>query len=261
MSKLYACIGRRAETPYCIPADGLKVYTIEEICYYICDRAEVLDADFMCDELAEFVEHDLGLPKLADELFRIIRFGGSLHAFCGLLLDGAAYSEKEVRNRTEALIKENETLPVIYRLKKQGDIFVQEKRYYKAQQAYRNLLLREDVCRDTAFAAEIYSRLGNLAAIMFQYETAAYCFEKSLELEQSDEVCIRYLLCQRFLMTKDKYRLWLAGHEEYGKLSVEAERLYEEADEQAERQIQNKSEQTDPLVLKEEYCQMVLEQV
>lgn len=259
MSKLYACVGKKAKTPYCVKSGSIRLYTIEELCYYICDNAEMLDDGFMREDLAEFVEQELGLSLLADELRQIIRYGGSLHAFCGLILDRAGYPEKAVRRSIEAGMKENADLLPVQRLKKQGDMYDRQKEYYRAQKVYRNLLLMEEVQSDSDFTAEIYDKLGKVAAKMFHYRTAAYCFEKSCSFCENSAVRSRYLLCMRFLMSKSKYLEWLSGHEAYYELSVDVERQYEEAKAYVQEQMRNKNNMAEPKQLQEEFCRMVLE--
>lgn len=259
MSKLFVCVGKKAKTPYGIYGGNLRVYTIEELCYYICENAELIDARFMREELADFVQQELGLGELAEELRQMIRYGGSLHAFCGLILDRAGYLTKDIRHKVENDIKESENLPLTDRLKKQGDMYVQQKQYYRAQKAYRNLLLREDVRTDCIFMAEIYDRLGKVAALMFHYKTAAYCFEKSCNFCENTQVRRRYLLCRRFMMSKSQYMEWLSVHEEYYELSVDVERDYEAARSYAQEQMSKRNSAAKPEQLKDEFCRMVLE--
>lgn len=259
MSKLFVCIGKKAVIPYSIPAEHLRVSSVEELCYYICDRAKVLDAGFMREPLAEFVREQLSLPELADELTEMLQEKRSLHEFCAAILDYAGYPDSETRTRIVQSIEENETLPVVRRLQKQGDSYAQQKQYYLAQKSYRHMLLRDDVQADSVLLAEIYERLGNVSAQMFQYETAAYCFEKSCRFEERRRVRKKYLLCQRLLMPKARYLEWLATKEEYYELSVDVERDYELAQSRASMQMQEKETETQMQELKEAFRRMVLE--
>lgn len=259
MSKLFVCIGKKATIPYSIPAEKLRVSSLEELCYYICDRADVLDDSIMRLQLADFVETQLQLPQLAQTLGKLIREERPLHLFCAALLEYADYPDRETREWILQRIAENENLPMIRRLQKQGDTYAQQKKYYLAQKAYRNMLLRDDVQKDFVLLAEIYARLGNVAAMMFQYETAAYCYEKSCRFDEQRQVRKKYLLCQRLLMPKERYLEWVAEKEEYYEMSADVEREYENARAFANTQIQKKETQTELDELKEEFCRMVLE--
>ncbi len=259
MSKLFACIGKKATTPYSIPTEQLRIFTLEELCYYICVRVDVLDRSLMREQLAEFIEGELMLPDLAQELSKLVRTERTLGEFCGAILEYAAYPEKSVREHIVATICENEKLPVVDRLKSQGDSYLQQKQYNLAQKTYRNMLLRDDVQKDPELVAEIYEKVGNAAALMFHYETAAYCFDKSCRYAENRQVRKKYLLCKRFLMPKEVYLDWIAGKEEYYELTADAEREYESARQQAEYQMQDKETAAEIEMLKEEFCRMVME--
>ena len=41
------CHEKRAETPYYIEAAGIKIWTIEELCYFICQYVWLLDDSFV----------------------------------------------------------------------------------------------------------------------------------------------------------------------------------------------------------------------
>ena len=259
MSKLFVCVGKKASTPYSELGEHFRIYTIEELCYYICGHVDMLDDTFMKESLADFTEEELGLSTLAERLRQIIQRDGTLSEFCKAILDEAEYLGRDDRRRMEAVIAENATLPVRERMKKQGDLFLQQKYYYKAQKVYRNLLQREDVRGDNGFMAEIYDRLGTAAALLFQYETAAYCYDKSCKFFEQEQVRRKYLLCLRFLLSKSQYAEWLSGHEEYYELSEDVEKEYARAKEVADLQMQENSRLRSVGELQEEYCQMVLE--
>lgn len=259
MSKLFVCVGKKAATPYSIPAEHLRIFTIEELCYYICEKAGVLDRNLMREQLVDYIGKELALPELAGELEEIVRKERPLHEFCGAILHYTGYMSSEIREHIVLTIRENETLPVVKRLEQQGDTYFRQKQYYIAQKTYRNMLLREEVQKDPGLKAEIYAKIGNVAAMMFQYETAAYCYEKSCSFEEKREVRKKYLLCRRFLMTKENFLEWVAGQEEYYDLSVDVEREFEKVKQQMTEQVQEKTESAEIETLKEEFCRMVLE--
>lgn len=259
MSKLFFCTGKKAGIPYCIEVERVCFFTIEELCYYICDRAELLGEELMCGPLIDFVDTQLGLPQLAENLKELLRAGEPLHVFCNAILEYAQYPEKARREQVIQRVRENETLPVVLRLQKQVESYMQQKRYYMVQKACRSMLHREDVQSDRMLVAETYERLGNAAALMFQYETAAYCFDKSCLYADKSEVRKKYLLCYRFLMPKEKYLEWVASREEYYELSVDVIREYEDARQEVRTLMQENDRRPELDQMKEEFGRMVLE--
>lgn len=259
MSKLFFCIGKKATVPYCMATEPIRFFSIEELCYYICDRAEILSDELMRSQLVDYIQNQLGLLELAQILEEILRMEEPLHVFCSAILEYVDYPDAARRAQVIQRIQENEMLPVIRRLQKQAETYSRQKQYYLAQKAYRNMLLREDVQSDRILVAEIYEQLGKVAALMFQYETAAYCFDKSCRYADNSEVRKKYLLCQRFLMTKEQYMEWVADRKEYYEWSVDVIREYERAKQEVAEQMQEHNKAAELNRMKEEFRRMVLE--
>ncbi len=259
MSRLFVCVGKKANYPYELASGRLRIYTIEELCYYICENAGMLDEDFMCEELAVFVEQELGLEALATELYQFLHFGGSLHAFCGRILEYAFYVDKKELHQIEQTIRECEQLPVTLRMKKQADCFMEEKEYYKAQKTYRAILMQEAASGDQSLEAEIYERLGCIAAMMFHYESAAYCYKYSYDILKDESVLKKYLLCRRLVLSHHEYMEWIAQNEEFYELAVEVERDYELAKTEVEKQMEQQEQAGNTEELKKEFYRMVTE--
>nr|MBQ8252203.1 hypothetical protein [Lachnospiraceae bacterium] len=257
MSKLYTCIGEKAKNPYSILAGKVKIYTLEELCYCICDFTDLLDEQFLDAGIADFAENELGLTKLADALREMLHSRCLLHEFCDRILSYAEYPDQGIRKKIIDQIRECESLSVVERLIRQADAYHKEKEYYKAQKAYRNLLMMEEVGQDVKLTAHLYDKLGCVAAKMFHYETAAYCFEKSCRFSENEKVRKKYILCRRFTMPRATYMEWISQEEDVAQLFVEAEQAYEEADEQVRMQWdKNTADMED---IQEEFCRMVLE--
>lgn len=257
MSRLYACVGKKAKKPYRILTGRISVYTLEELCYCICDMTDLLDDAFPEEGIADFLQSELELPELADKLRQMLDNGCPLHEFCDMILSYADYPDAGIRNQIVAQIRENEVLPVVERLMRQADTYHKEKEYYKAQKAYRNLLQLEEVMQDVDLIARIYDKLGCVAAKMFHYETAAYCFEKSCRFAEDEQVRKRYILCKRFTMPRAAYMEWVSGKEDMGHLFVEAEQAFEAAEAQVQQQWDKNP--ADTTQIKNEFCRMVLE--
>lgn len=259
MGKLFFCMGKKAEQPYTILEKRLPIYTIEELCYYICKNAELLDSGFMREELADFVGDELGLGELGSEMMQMIHFGASLHAFCGLILDRTCYLEKRAIMEIEGVLKENEKLPVVVRLKNRADYYRQNKEYYRALEAYRNLLFREDVRENNDFRAEVLFQMGTVLAVLFYFKAAEQCFARSMELNPQEETKRKYLLCKRILSGKDRYVEFATDNPSYYESALEALEEYERAKEDVEKQMETIGNGAELEAIKQEFCRMTLE--
>lgn len=259
MGKLFVCVGKKAQRPYRIEGDRLSIYTIEELCYYICKNPELLDKSFMREELADFVMEELGLSQLGTEMKQMIHFGGSLHSFCGLLLDRTGYLDKTAVGETERKIKANEQLPIVTRLKNQADYYRQKQEYYRAMGVYRDMLLRPEVMDSRELEGEIFFEMGTTLVALFHFQAAEECFARSLELADEPETRKKYLLCKRFQCSRKQYTEFVAENPDYYEAALAAEEAYERAMEQAEKQIEIADKRVELEELKQEFCRMTLE--
>lgn len=72
MGKVIVCSGKLAKSPYVIRESGKKLYSIEEICYFVGTNVYSLDLSFFSPELIEFIKTELKLPMVANKLKSLI---------------------------------------------------------------------------------------------------------------------------------------------------------------------------------------------
>ena len=81
MGELLFCHEPIAALPYYVEGIGINLYSMEELCYYIMGNTYLLDNSFMSEELCTWVEKQMGLYKLAEQLRDIMRGQGLLSEF------------------------------------------------------------------------------------------------------------------------------------------------------------------------------------
>ena len=64
MGRIYNCVGRYAGTAYTIKNTWIRVYCVEELCYYICNNSYLLEDEFVSNELITWLEEECNLPML-----------------------------------------------------------------------------------------------------------------------------------------------------------------------------------------------------
>ena len=65
MGSLILCHKKRAKQPYEITRVHIRVYTIEELCYYVCNNLYLIDHTIMNPQLCQWIRTELSLPRLA----------------------------------------------------------------------------------------------------------------------------------------------------------------------------------------------------
>lgn len=59
MGSLILCYKKKAKQPYEITRIHRKIYTIEELCYYLCNNLYLIDYTIMNEQLCDWLEEEL----------------------------------------------------------------------------------------------------------------------------------------------------------------------------------------------------------
>ena len=68
MGELILCSRPIAAAPFYIEELSVNLYSLEELSYYIFHNVYLLNSDFMSVELCQWVDSELGMKELANEL-------------------------------------------------------------------------------------------------------------------------------------------------------------------------------------------------
>ncbi len=132
--------GKMAGKPYEMPYTGKKVFSVEELCYYIYNNIYSINEDFFQPSLPIWLREELDLPELADKLLEMIEEEHGLKDLVVTTLCGCDYyQEKEIRKIVE-ILDEIDNLPVFRKKKIKADNYVRAGRYGRALAEYRKLL-------------------------------------------------------------------------------------------------------------------------
>ena len=68
MGSLILCHRKKAKQPYEISRVHMRIYTIEELCYYICNNLYLIDYTIINRQLCNWIDTELDMKELADKL-------------------------------------------------------------------------------------------------------------------------------------------------------------------------------------------------
>ena len=106
MGSLVLCHKKKAKHPYEISRIHKKVYTIEELCYYLCNNLYLIDYTIMNEQLCHWIADELELPEMASSLINLLRKPGTVEEFVLKVLDEAKiYSAGEMAHIQNVLQK------------------------------------------------------------------------------------------------------------------------------------------------------------
>ena len=159
MGSLILCHRKKAKHPYEIARIHKRIYTIEELCYYFCNNLYLVDYTIVNRQLCDWLEEELELYDLADELRSQLEQNGPVEQFLLTVLSHSSiYSPAEItriHNVLERLKSQNE----VEREKYKADNLLESGEIEEAILVYQAILnqekrrdggckiLRTDLCR------------------------------------------------------------------------------------------------------------------
>jgi tetratricopeptide (TPR) repeat protein len=182
MGSYILCQVRRAENPFFIESVSLNIYSIEELCFFICRNLPLLDESMFNETLADWLEEELHLRRLSQKLRQLFRNEFSLEEVIFPVLREIHYLNSAEFKELEASVRGLEEQPVPVRLKMKGDALVSHKKYIKAIEAYHSaLVLQRGTSLGTQFLGTVENNMGCAYARLFQMEEACECFRTAYE--------------------------------------------------------------------------------
>ena len=222
MSTVILCNGNYAKTPYCLAADDIRLFSVEEVCFYIYKNAFFLQEDFFCDALIDWIKNELGLPSYANELLLLRGKEDTLLKSVAYLFSATGYYGDEEYEKVRAVIHQGSSLSVEERRKMRADVYCKKQKYKLALGEYEELLelVPED---DVKFLAKLHHNMGVCHAGLFVYDCAAREFKKAFEAYPNTESYVQFLTALKLSSTQAEYLAYLSDHPESYQDSLEVE--------------------------------------
>lgn len=194
MSGLILCNMRSSE-PYYISELNIRIYSIEEMGYFVYNHTYLVGREFFSGELIGYIRNNLSLEKTASKIEAALEAKSGLpELICILLKESGYYSDEEIDNLRPILpgLAQKSTQE---RLKAKADMFYGYNKYESSLQEYYRIL---DMKRDPKLNSVFYSGiLGSIATIyskLFLFEDAIAYFKKAYDLSKDDEYLRKIVL-------------------------------------------------------------------
>lgn len=205
MSAYRLCRTDEAEQPYYIETIGINIYSLEELCYYLVNDTPLLDETIMNKTLTAWIDTELHLRQLAENLNRVVTEDGSLADFVLPILKEDGYLNfRELQNFKVMLLKMLEE-PREVRLKRKGDALVKGDKLSAAIAVYHQILELPSLKVRDSFLAVVYHNMGVAYIRLLQYREALECFERALKMAYTREYLKTYLYAFALSKPRDKY--------------------------------------------------------
>ncbi len=214
MSKLILCSGARTRIPYNFASTGVKVYSIEELCYYIFHYIYMIEEEVYSDALIDWIQTELKLTGRAERLRQLKQQKADVKTMVTFILCSADYySEGEIKGLLKKL-DEIIGMPKVKRSCIKADNSLSEGLYHEAAAEYEKIL-NSDEAKD--LTPEDYGNiLHNLAVSKVHtvgLKEAAQLMLEAYERNHRKESLIQYLSALRLLGYEVIYREKLEEYE------------------------------------------------
>lgn len=213
MGSLILCHKKRAKQPYVISRVHMKIYTIEELCYYICNNLYLIDYTIINHQLCDWIGRELEMEKLSEHLKAELRKNCSMEQFIlTILRESTIYAQSDI-NRIQNILERLQNQKDVERAKHKADSLMQSREYESAVLVYQAIVGGErDDSVDKKFYGKVYASLGAAYGHLFLYEEASKMYEAAYEICEEPEMLKAYLYCCRRAMPEEKYVKMLSGN-------------------------------------------------
>lgn len=207
MGSLILCHKKKAKQPYEISRIHKRIYTIEELCYYLCNNLYLIDYTIINEQLCRWIGEELELPELAQGLTDLLKAHTSVEQFVLRVLDESCiYTQGELKHIQNVLEKLKNQRDV-ERQKFKADTLMESGELESAILVYMSIVNGErDETIDSRFYGRVYACLAGAYGKAFLYEEAARMYEKAYKICEDSRMLEGYLYaCYRYLPV-DEYQ-------------------------------------------------------
>ena len=201
MGSIILCHKKKARRPYEITRIHRKIYSIEELCYFLCNHLYLIDHTIMNEQLCDWLEEELELTELAGSLRQLLEQYGSMQQFVvTILAHSSIYTTSELSYVQNVMEKLKNQKPV-EKQKFKADNLLSNGALKPAILIYQSILQEEaDETVDKKFYGRVYASLGSAYGRMFLYEEAAKMYEAAFQICEEESMLKAYLYaCYRYL--------------------------------------------------------------
>ena len=179
MGELILCKRPIAAAPFYIESVSVNIYSIEELSWFIFHHTDIIEADFISDELINWISDEAGYRELAERLRSGLNAKTPFHVLIEMILSSCGcLTPKEIKD-TVREVQLQAGLSPVEKKKKRADLLIKNGNIRKAIIAYQNILASGDLKRN--IYGDICHDIGYAYARLFLFDEAAAWYKKAYE--------------------------------------------------------------------------------
>lgn len=222
MGSFILCHKYKAKEPYYIKRIRKKIYTIEELCYFLCNNLYLIDESIIGSGLFRWIEKELRMQDLAEKLYQmdqayasVPQMASEILSYTGIYTAAGLQKIKEQLSRFAGL-KDAE------KQKYKADNLLHNGESGQAIVIYRTLLREEkDETLPPAFYGNVCAALGAAYGRQFLYEEAAEMYREAYRITQKESFLKAWLYALRMSTDPSEYETMVMSRDLYIRVNEE----------------------------------------
>lgn len=207
MGKLIYCCGNIAKNPYLFRLTRTRVYSIEEVCYYIRNNIYMMQEEIFDREFVLWLRNELGMETVAEKLQKLISENYGMKDIVVTICCSCDYYEEDEIRELIRIMEEMEHLPKYARRKYKGDNYLRCQSYEKALEEYDKIFESDEILQAEPSAyGDIFHNMGVAYANIGEFRKASELYLKAYEKngrKESLKQCLSALsLCKEDTQVK-----------------------------------------------------------
>ena len=189
--------------PFYFNVSGMKVYSVEELCYYIYENIYAVNLDTFSEDFFYWLEKKMNEPVLAKGMKNLIKAGGSLKEVVRYLMNFVDYYPQDELKALLGVIDEISRQNPTESKKLTADNYMRYCRYMEAVRSYCDVIYdmehdaSDDVTRD--FKGNTWHNLGVCYTRLMNFKSAQDAFKKAWRLNKNEESLKSFLWVSKLL--------------------------------------------------------------
>ena len=228
-TEMYMCLGALSTTPYFLLGLGVNIYSMDELCYYLCVNAYILDNDLIDVRLCDYMRDNLEMPELSNKLRKMIKESRTLGEMVTTILVDTKYCTEDEIARIKQILVDNASLSFAAKRKVRGDNLLCANKYPRAIEEYQYVLSVLNKEEEPDLYSSILHNVGCAYSMMFLLDKAGDCFRQAYEIDGSRESLEMYLICLRLSAKKEDFDRIVVKNGYDERIALEAVRIMRSA--------------------------------
>lgn len=206
MGKLILCSGQRTQRPYGFTSSGIRIYSIEELCYFLYHHVYMIDEAMLNNDLFDWIGTELKLPERAQKLKQLKMQKADLKTIVTVILCSADYySELEIKSMLNTL-DDIIGMPQVKRNCMKAKNYLAGKNYKEAAAEFDRIINSKDaISLSPEEYGDIYHNLAVAKVHISGLKEASRLFSEAYARNHRQESLTQYLYTLLIMNNEEDY--------------------------------------------------------